>query len=192
MTTALLTGLDDVPDIEMANGELNALDDESIKFQISKTVKAFHHRNKVLTERFEGYSTLIGDLITLVQKLITSLKQKTEDLDTDRQALDNKIDMMEGNLKVLFSACIDATRELNLGLQNDLLEASSNFYLEKLDDSMISDNFGDDDSARLPVFDRSNFEKAAEKLLVAARLCQNLRKQFQDANNEMVETTKDL
>nr|GMD95532.1 COP1-interactive protein 1 isoform X1 [Ipomoea batatas] len=192
MTTALLTGLDDVPDIEMANGELNALDDESIKFQISKTVKAFHHRNKVLTERFEGYSTLIGDLITLVQKLITSLKQKTQDLDTDRQALDNKIDMMEGNLKVLFSACIDATRELNLGLQNDLLEASSNFYLEKLDDSMISDNFGDDDSARLPVFDRSNFEKAAEKLLVAARLSQNLRKQFQDANNEMVETSKDL
>ncbi|XP_019150332.1 PREDICTED: myosin-11 isoform X2 [Ipomoea nil] len=192
MTTALLTGLDDVPDIEMANGELNALDDESIKFQISKTVKAFHHRNKILTERFEGYSTLIGDLITLVQKLITSLKQKTEDMDTDRQALDNKIDMMEGNLKVLFSACIDATRELNLGLQNDFSEASSNFYLEKLDDSMISDNFGDDDSARLPVFDHSNFEKAAEKLLVAARLCQNLKKQFQDANNEMVETTKDL
>lgn len=192
MTAGLLTGLDDVPYMEMANGELNASDDESIKFQISKTVKAFHHRNKILAERFEGYSMLIGDLIALVQKLIKSLKQKIEELDTDRQALDNKIDMMEGNLKVLFSACIDATQELNLGLQNNLLEVSSNFYLEKLDDSMISDNVGEDDSAQLPVLGQSNFEKAAEKLLVAVRHSQNLRKQFLDANNEMVETTKDL
>nr|GMD06190.1 golgin subfamily B member 1-like [Ipomoea batatas] len=89
-------------------------------------------------------------------------------------------------------ACINATQELNLELQNDLLEVSSNFYLEKLDDSMISDNFGDDDSARLPVFDHSNFEKAAERLLVAARLSQNLRKEFQNATNEMIETTKEL
>nr|GLL31413.1 myosin-11 isoform X1 [Ipomoea trifida] len=75
---------------------------------------------------------------------------------------------------------------------NDLLEASSNFYLEKLNDSMILDNFGDGDSTRFPVFDHSNFAKAAEMLLVAARLSQNLRKEFQDTNIEMVETTKEL
>nr|GME20525.1 Tubulin beta-2 chain [Ipomoea batatas] len=57
---------------------------------------------------------------------------------------------------------------------------------------MILDNFGDGDSTRLPVFDHSNFAKAAEMLLVAARLSQNLRKEFQDANIEMVETTKEL
>nr|GMD16211.1 tubulin beta-5 chain [Ipomoea batatas] len=89
-------------------------------------------------------------------------------------------------------ACFNATRELNLGIHNDLLEASSNFYLEKLDDSMILDNFGDGDSTRLPVFDHSNFAKAPEMLLVAVRLSQNLRKEFQDANIEMVETTKEL
>nr|GMD12739.1 Tubulin beta-1 chain [Ipomoea batatas] len=40
--------------------------------------------------------------------------------------------------------------------------------------------------------DSCNFAKAAEMLLVAARLSQNLRKEFQDANIEMVETTKEL
>ncbi|VFQ87664.1 unnamed protein product [Cuscuta campestris] len=171
-SSTLLTGFDDVPDMEMANEELNASHDETITSQILKNVKQFHHKNKIVAESFDGHATVVGHLITLFPKLIKSLKQNMEDMETDRQSLQHKIDVTEGNLKVLYSACVGATQELNS-------ENSS---------SLISDILGEDSFES----NGSNYKEAAEKLTVAARDCQNLRKQFQNANDQMLGSIKDL
>ncbi|CAH9117352.1 unnamed protein product [Cuscuta europaea] len=166
-STAFLSGFHDVPNMEMANGGLNASSDE-----ILKTVKALHHGNKNIADRFEGYSTLVGDLVTLFPKLMKSLKQNMDDVEADKQSLQSKTDMMERNLKVLYSACVGAIQELS--------SENSSF--------VIPDSVDEDEI----VFNCSNSEKVAEKLLDAARHSQGLRKQIEDANDQMVETIKEL
>lgn len=195
-------------DEEVANGEPNATDGDSIALHLGKIVDGFQLRNKILAENIGCYSALMDDLIKAILKkleltkskalpvieLTESLKQKVRDAEVGREAQENTIQSLKRDLKVLLSAFRDATNELAL-TQNRLSELGSDFDLEKLKETSPEQlaNFGEDAlvSHHLDL-DSSQSTRIAEKLLLAARQNHHLTEQLKPVMDVMVGTVKDL
>ncbi|XP_055810432.1 trans-Golgi network-localized SYP41-interacting protein 1 [Solanum dulcamara] len=205
---SVLSVVNDALNEEVASGEPNATDGDSVTLHLGKIVDGFQLRNKILAENIGCYSALMDDLIKAILKkleltkskalpmiqLTESLKQKVRDADSGRLAQENTIQSLERDLKVLLSAFKDATNELAL-TQSRFSELGSNFDLEKLKETSPEQfaNFGEDAIVNHHLeLDSSQSAKTAEKLLLAARQSHHLTEQFKTVMDVMVGTIKDL
>lgn len=201
---------DDVLNVEIVNGDMNAADDENITLHFQGTVDKFHLRDKTLAKRIESFSQFVdkfvlalleklratkdGVIVTL--ELVKSLEQKVDKLEMDRYTHENTIPILENDIKTLLSACNNAIHELESELENDILDFSSIPALRKLSESFSRElgALGGDAfvERELEFDDSSKYEETARKLLFAARHTRLLRKQFQGIKKLVVNTIDGL
>ncbi|KAL0421494.1 UNVERIFIED_CONTAM: hypothetical protein Slati_3172300 [Sesamum latifolium] len=191
-------------DKEMLNDEENAVDSESIMSHIEKINERFHLKGKMLADKFENLSTLMDesnaallrrlyttkDRIMSMVKYTKSLKQQVKDMETDKQKQEDTIESLESNIRILLSACADATQELELNVRENVSELRSIHELVKLDGIMFMDlgAVGDDVAESLA----TDHVKMAEKLSLATRQNQDLSKHFQDAIKRLTSIAEDM
>ncbi|GAA0149291.1 hypothetical protein LIER_08508 [Lithospermum erythrorhizon] len=199
------SGLDYLLDFELSNGEENSTDADNIVFYIGKTVERLQLRDKVLAEKVERLSAFMDNLILSLSKklrivkvmpeLIKPLKQKVDDLESDRQALEDNIFMLESSNGTLLPACTDATKQLKLEFEQCLSELKSNSHLLRLYDTWsidldtLDENSVGEDQLSLG---SNNYVKAAKDILFAARQSRDLNRHFQNVVNKMIITIDHL
>ncbi|XP_057485762.1 trans-Golgi network-localized SYP41-interacting protein 1-like [Actinidia eriantha] len=200
-------GLDNIENVEMDNGEDNAEDGDGLESSFRKTVEMFHFRNKILEGKVEAFSTSMDEFIAalltklqatrdeLVLKLehMKSLKQKLNSLEMGRQAQEDKIAMLENEIRILLSACSGATQELEVEVDNYPVELSSAPDLEKLNlFSNVREVSRDAVSEHQQRLDTSKHVNTAKNLLLAAKKVGALAKQLGNVKNESADEIKDL
>lgn len=200
----LPSGADIDLNMELLDDTVNAVDSESIMFHIGKMNEKFHLKDKMLTDKFGNLSTLMdGSIAALLRRLhltkdrilsiikyTKSLRQQVEDIKTDKQRQEDTIASLESDIRILLSACTDATQQLELNVHSNLPELRSiQDYVKK--DGRISMDLrtGGEDAAAEHA---TNHLKMAEKLLLATRENQDLIELFQDAVNKFTNITEDM
>ncbi|KAI3467641.1 hypothetical protein Pfo_024304 [Paulownia fortunei] len=206
--SSLSTTLPSSPDItfnmKILNDEVNAVDSESVMFCIEKMNERFHLKSKILADKFDNLSTLMDESIAAllrrlhitknrivsIIKYTNSLKQEVKDIKTDKQRQEETIASLESDIRILLSACTDATQGLELNVCKNVSQLRSIHDLAKLDGRMSMDlgAVGDDAAAALA----TDNVKTAEKLLLATRQNQDLSKLFQDTINKLTSITEDM
>lgn len=195
-----------VLDVETSNGEENFTDADNIVFYVGKTVEQLQLRDKVFAEKVEDFSAFMDNLIwSLFKKLdivktmlismperITFLKQKVDELESERQALKDNIFMLESYNGSLLPACTDATREMKFEFERCLSELKSNSHLNdisSIESGTFDVNSVGEDQLDL---DSNNYRKVAEEILFASRRSRDLNRHFQDVINKMITTVDSL
>lgn len=193
----------------MVNGEVNVADNENAVMHFGKALEGLRLRDKTLAEKIGSCSGILNDFILALLKrlrvakdgvivaceLITSLKQRVNDVETDRQVQENTVSRLEGDIEFLLSTCIKAAEELELEVQNNLSELSSVSVPEnmKYSSSIELGTFGGDALIDHKVKSESNkYVQTAEKLLLATRHGRNLSKHYRGMKNMMLSTVENL
>ncbi|KAL0364262.1 UNVERIFIED_CONTAM: hypothetical protein Sangu_0523800 [Sesamum angustifolium] len=204
ISTKLPSTADIAFDKEILNDEVNAVDSESIMSHIEKMNERFHLKGKMLADKFENLSTLMDesnaallrrlyttkDRIVSTIKYTKSLKQQVKDMETDKQKQEDTIASLESDIRILLSACADATQELELNVRENVSELRSIHELVKLDGIKFMDlgAVGDDVAESLA----TDHVKMAGKLSLATRQNQDLSKHFQDAIKRLTSIAEDV
>lgn len=204
----LLADLENNTKVELDNGEGHAEGGDSFESYFRKTVEGLHSKNKILADKFEGFSAsmeeIIAFLLTKLQAIrnevvaklgqVRVLEQTVNNLETGRQAHENKRAMLEHGITVLQSACIDATQELQFMVERNVLELGVVPELEKLNNlsSDMREAQGETVAENQLKLEGSKYVKTAEDLLQATRKVQALTKQFENAMNESAITIKNM
>lgn len=201
--------IDDFDNIEMYDNEVTVGDADDITSCFRKTAEGFQMRRKILTDKFEHFSISIDEFIAaLLRKLqmtrdevvrmtqcMDSLRQKVKNLEGCKQEQEEAMAMLQNDVTVLLSACIDATRELQFEVKNSLLELNSIPELENLNHSFSQPESkvdGDDTTDHQKSLHGSRYHMAAEKLLFSARKVQTLAKLFEMTSTVSAATIQDL
>lgn len=180
----------------MNKGQVYAEDGNSLESHFSTTVEGFHFRNKVLVDSIEGYSAFMDEFTAaLLTKLvatrdgiihkfdqITSLKQKVNNLEMDRQAQENRIAILENESKILLSACTDATFELETEIEHNLVEVTSVPEVREASGDAVAEHHRDN----------SKYLVSAKNLSLVARKVGHLIKQLGTTRNASGEAIKEL
>ncbi|KAG6426749.1 hypothetical protein SASPL_110982 [Salvia splendens] len=191
-----------LPNLEMLNGVGNGIDGESM-FDIEKMVKSYHLRSKILADNFDKLSTLFDesmdamlrglhlrkDRIVNAMKYTCSLKDQVKDIETDKKRQEDTIASLEYDIRVLLSACTDATQGLDLNINEAVSKLRSIDKLVNLDSRLSMDLGAVNDDEEIAL---STDVKKAQKLLLAARQNQDLGIVFQDAISKLVNITENM
>ncbi|WOG88702.1 hypothetical protein DCAR_0207937 [Daucus carota subsp. sativus] len=187
-------GLHNFKIIEMFDGEVDTADDDSFTQCIGKTVDNLQFKNKFIVEVFESSSSFMDMMITSLSKKlvatrdeslvrwehIKSLKQVMNNMENNKQAQENAMQMLENNIAILLSACCDATLELKFRDENSLLESGSFPGIDDLDNSLFSDvRTISTDPEHQATLVSSKYIKTANELLSGAKIVQKLIEQLQ-------------
>ncbi|XWS34662.1 hypothetical protein CRYUN_Cryun21dG0056900 [Craigia yunnanensis] len=199
--------IDNTVNIEMENDEANAINTDDVSSCFRRVAEGFHLRNKILADRFEGFSTFLDESIAaLLKKLqgtkdevkrmvenLESLKQNVKTLEMREQEKEKAIAMLQNDVAILLSACTDATGDLQFEVKNYLIELSSVPGLENLNHGLQSEagEFVGDDMAQQE-FGGNIYAQAAEKLLAATRKVQSLAKFFETTGKAVAAVIHDL
>ena len=191
----------------MENDEANAINTDDVSSCFRRVAEGFQLRNKILADRFEGFSTFLDESVAaLLKKLqgtkdevksmvenLESLKQNVKTLEMHEQEKDKAIAMLQNDVAILLSACTDATGDLQFEVKNNLIELSSVPGLEKLNHGLHPEagEFVGDDMAQQE-FGGNVYARAAEKLLTATRKVQSLTKFFMTTSKAVATVIHDL
>ncbi|KAG6429275.1 hypothetical protein SASPL_107320 [Salvia splendens] len=192
-----------LPNLELLNGVGNAIDDESM-FDIEKMVKSYHLRSKILADNFDKLSTLFDesmdatlrwlhlrkDRVVNAMKYTCSLKDQVKDIETDKKRQEDTIASLEYDIRVLLSACTDATQGLELNINEAVSKLRSIDKLVNLDSRLSMDLEAVNDDGDIAL--STDHVKKAQKLLLAARRNQDLGIVFQDAISKLVNITENM
>lgn len=194
--------MDDVKNFDLANGDINAADDDDIILHFQGTVQKFHLRDKTLAKGIENFSKFVDGLISVllgklrvtkdgVIELLKSLEQKVDKLEMDRLTRENTIPILENDIETLLYACSNAIHELESQLEDDLLDFSSTPALRNLGERLSRElgAFGGDAVEHELKFDGSKYEPTAKKLLFTTR---HSCEQFQGIKKAVVQTIEGL
>lgn len=201
--------IDDIDNIEMYDNEVTVLDADDITSCFRKTAEGFQMRTKILTDTFEHFSVSIDEFIAaLLRKLQTtrdevvrmtqcmdSLRGKVKNLEGCKQEHEEAMVMLQNDATVLLSACIDATRELQFEVKNNLLELNSVPELENLNRGFSQPESkvdGDDTTDHQKSLHGNRYHEAAENLLFSASKVQPLAKLFEMTSTVAASTIQDL
>ncbi|KAL9423770.1 hypothetical protein AB3S75_035790 [Citrus x aurantiifolia] len=201
--------IDDIDNIEMYDNEVTVLDTDDITSCFRKTAEGFQMRTKILTDTFEHFSVSIDEFIAaLLRKLQTtrdevvrmtqcmdSLRGKVKNLEGCKQEHEEAMVMLQNDATVLLSACIDATRELQFEVKNNLLELNSVPELENLNRGFSQPESkvdGDDTTDHQKSLHGNRYHEAAENLLFSASKVQRLAKLFEMTSIIAASTIQDL
>ncbi|KAK4429747.1 hypothetical protein Salat_1275300 [Sesamum alatum] len=204
ISTKLPSSSDIAFDMEMLNDKVLAVDSESIMSHIEKMNERFHLKGQMLADKFDNLSThmdesiaallrrlyITKDGIMSIIKYTKSLKQQVKDMETDKQKQEDNIASLESDIRILLSACADASQELELNVCENVSELRSIHELVKLDGMMFMDlgAVGNDAAESLA----TDHVKMAEKLSLATRQNQDLSKLFQDAIKRLTSIAEDM
>ncbi|KAL8535229.1 hypothetical protein ACS0TY_011015 [Phlomoides rotata] len=204
LSTTLPFNSDVAANMEKLNDEVNVVDTESILVHFEKIVERFHLKGKTLADKFDHLSTLADESIAILlrrlhvtkEKIInavkytSSLEDQLKDFQTDKKRQDDTIASLESDVRILLSACIDATQGLEMNVHKNVSDLRSIHELVNQDGGMSMDlGAVEDDAASAHSTDHV---KKAEKLLLATRQNQDLSKLFQDALSKLVSMTEDM
>ncbi|KAG6654866.1 myosin heavy chain, non-muscle [Carya illinoinensis] len=184
-------------------------DSDNISSHFRNAVEGFQWRNKILADKFEGFSSVVDEFVaSLLRKLqaaengvvvlfehIESLRQKTKDLEMYKQEQATSISILENDVSTLLSVCTTVARELQFEVKNNLLDLSHVPELEKFNHGLSLEMIGSEGVAtveHLERLDGSKYVEAAEKLLLAARKVQAFIKQFESTSNMAASTIEEL
>ncbi|KAL5760021.1 hypothetical protein ACOSQ2_018859 [Xanthoceras sorbifolium] len=199
----------DLNNIEIENGEMHVADADNIHSCFRKTGEEFQIRNKLLGDKFEGFSSSLDEIIALLLRKLQrtkdevirmtlnmeSLKQKVESMDTYKQEQEEASAMLENDVTVLLAACSDAARELQFEVKNDLLDLHTVPELEKLKNAYLQEE-REVDGDGTAVHQRSSlsnkYTEAAEKLLFSLRKTQTMTKLFESTSAVAASKIQDL
>ncbi|CAI0425783.1 unnamed protein product [Linum tenue] len=185
---------------EMENGDVDSADLDNVSLYFKKCSDGLQLRNKIVAENFEGLSSFIDqfveslvsklrstkDVVTVTFERMESMKQKMMDLEIQKEEQDGALTSLEKEREVLLSACINATRELQLELVNSLLDLKSVPELEKLNHLIQSVNEESYDAGQTePIVE-------AQNLLLAARKVRNHMKVFESTSTVAASVIEDL
>ncbi|KAL3649842.1 hypothetical protein CASFOL_006245 [Castilleja foliolosa] len=203
LSNTLLSNPDTDFNIEMPNDKVNAVDSESLLFQIEKMNERFHLKSKTLADKIDNLSKLMDesnaallrrllltkDNIISIIKYAQYLKQQLADTRTDKQRQEETVVSLELENRTLLSACNNAIQGLELNVHKSVAELRSIHDFSKLDGiiSMDLGAIGNDIAEELA----TDHTKTAEKLLLATRQNEDLNKLFQDAINKLISITED-
>lgn len=189
--------------MEMLNDEMNAVDDENL-FDIEKMVKRYHLKSKILSDHFNNLSILMDesmaallrrlhltkDKIVSAMKYTSSLKDRVKDIETDKKRQEDTIASLESDIRILLSACTDATQGMELNAHKIVTALRSIGELVNIDSRMSMDlEIAIHDAAVALVTDPV---KKAEKLLLATGRNQDLSILFHDAINKLMNMTESV
>ncbi|OMO81495.1 CAAX amino terminal protease [Corchorus olitorius] len=193
--------------IEMENYEANPVNGDDISSIFTKTGERFQLRNKILADRFDGFSTFLDESIAALSKKLQaakeevksmvenmeSLKQNVKSLEMREQEREKAIVMLQNDFAILISACTDATQDLQFEVKNNLIELNHVPELEKLNHGLHLDvgEYVEDDMA-LHEFGGNKCAKTAEKLLASTRRVQSFAKLFETTNKAVATIIHDL
>ncbi|KAL8241660.1 hypothetical protein R6Q59_011962 [Mikania micrantha] len=180
----------------MIDEEFNAEDAEGFGSYVGKTFDNLNAKNQILANQFGNFSTLIDDVIaSLLKKLeaiknaipfvvqqTISLQQKVSNMQMEKQLQDNKVVMLENDIKFIVSACADVTKDLKFHSENNMLQTDPTIGLEKLYPNQL---VVDDVSV-------ADIKVAADDLLFAARNVQSVMKQLVGVKENMSTTIECL
>lgn len=131
----------------LINVEFNAEDTEGISSYVGKTLDNLNTKNQLIADQFGSFSTLVDVIIasllkkleairnnmpTMVQQTKT-LQQNAKNMQMDKQMQDNKVVMLEHDIKALVSVCADVTKDLKFQFENNILQIDPTIELEKYD-----------------------------------------------------------
>ncbi|XVE85221.1 hypothetical protein DITRI_Ditri17bG0074300 [Diplodiscus trichospermus] len=195
--------IDNTVNIEMENDEADAINADDVSSCFKRVVEGFQLRNKILTDRFEGFSTFLDESIAaLLKKLqvtkdevksvaesMESLKQNVKNLEMREQEKEKAIAMLQNDVAILLAACTD----LQFEVKSNLIELSSVPGLEKLNHGLHPEagEFVGHDMAQLE-FGSNRYALTAEKLLTSSRKVQSLAKFFETTSKAVVTVIHDL
>ncbi|KAI9080850.1 hypothetical protein K1719_037159 [Acacia pycnantha] len=182
-------------DVEVDSRLINGTDIDDVISQFGNIVKGFQLRNKLIADRFDDFSDSIDKLISLLQtklletetdvisilKHLENLKDKAnagENLEAEQE---NTVANLENDITILFSACADASRELQSVVHENLVEPGP-----------ISETMNLDADALAKYNQDSKYMDTAQKLMSASRKAQYLIKHFGFRSKELNRTVEDL
>ncbi|CAN1137323.1 Trans-Golgi network-localized SYP41-interacting protein 1 [Linum perenne] len=183
---------------EMENGDVNSADLDNISLYFKKFSDGLQMKNKILAENFEGFSSFMEefveamlsrlratkDAVIVTFEQMESMKQKMMDVEIHKEEQDRALTLLEKDRKVLLSACISATKELQFEYANGLELEEGSFDAEKQQTVDVS--------AGQAMFEDSENVKVAEKLLFATRKAQNQIKSFESTSKVAAAVIEDL
>ncbi|KAI6692265.1 hypothetical protein NL676_019975 [Syzygium grande] len=183
--------------IEMEAGLMNEVG-EDISSLFRRTIEGFRFKNKILVDKFGGFSAFIDEILAaLLKKLeercddmkamsrdMISLKQDMKDMETYKLEHGNTVAMLEDDIATLLSACTDATTKLLLEVERNSLgqlssaelETSGRSYGEERESSIINAEWYQ------KKVDGSKHAKPIRDLLFSVQNVQALLKQFQSTS----------
>nr|XP_043637938.1 nucleoporin nup211-like [Erigeron canadensis] len=180
------TGLIDV--------EFNAEDTEDIVSYAGKTLDNLNAKNQILVDQFGSFSRLLDDIIVSLLKKLDAIKhtlpfvvqqtktlqQDAQNMQMDKQIQDNRVLMLEHDIKVLLSVCADVTKDLKLHLECNILQTDPTIELEKSNPRLVEE------------VAEADVKVAANELCFASRTVQWLIKQHVSVNENLSATIEQL
>ncbi|KAL8253587.1 hypothetical protein R6Q59_031808 [Mikania micrantha] len=189
-------GFENEWNIGMIFGEFDAEDTEGIGLYVRTTLDNLNIKKQNLADQFGIFSTFIDYMIASLSKKLgaimntipiivqqtISLQQNVKNMQMDKQMQDNKVVMLENDIKGLVSACVDATKSLKFHLENNMLQMDPTIGLEL------------SNSSHLVVEDVTvaDFKATADELLFAARNIQSVIEQHVGVKENMSTTIEYL
>lgn len=190
METNGSTGVDGDNILE-TNGSTTGVDVDSIFSSFQKTLQRFQMKNKITLNKVEGFCTSIDEnLAVLMEKLeqkreeltvfiqeVKSLRGSIEDLEACKLEQEEEIANLKDERSCLLSACANATRDLELGLEKNLLHFLSAPEIN------ASGRLKAADAEDQKMMVCSNYVKPVDGLLSTAKKVQALFEQFEKETN---------
>ncbi|XP_051116162.1 trans-Golgi network-localized SYP41-interacting protein 1 isoform X2 [Andrographis paniculata] len=195
------------PDTTMSlesDNDGSATDSENISSHIEKLNEGFHLKSKVLVNKCDSLSAHMDESIAFLSRRLhrmkdrilgiinetKDIKQQVKDIETYKQRQEDAVSLLDGDIRILLSACTDATQTLELNVQKRVMELRSSLESVKLDDILSSELGALEDVPALGL--ASDSAKIAEKLLLVAKQNQNLTEVFQAAINKLASIIEDM
>lgn len=181
----------------------------NISSSFKKIMEGIWLKNKKFTDYFEGFSSsmdgFIADLLKNVEATreeivfvcghAESLKEMVKNLEMHKQEQEINRVMLEDDVSLLLSACVDTTKELQFEMTNHLLLLNSIPELDNLKDTIPMEN--SETSGALAAESRaqssgSKSAAAAEQLLSASRKVRSMFEQFESTSKVAAGRIQDM
>ncbi|KAL2903494.1 hypothetical protein RDABS01_002204 [Bienertia sinuspersici] len=167
LTKLLSTSLDDIFGLDNVSGRTDAVEGDNISLYAEKIVEGFHMRKRTLDQNIDGFSSFLSDF----------WGQKVSTIETNYQALENKVTPLEEDISLLLSACTEATQVLQAIVDSQTAESTSSCEHEVEDETNYSE---------------SKHMKATEMLLLATRKACGVCEQLENSRNELSSKVEEL
>lgn len=196
--------------VESESSKVVVEDDvDSISSSFRKIMEGIWLKNKMFTDYFEGFSSsmdgFIADLLKKVEATredvifvcgqVESLKEMVKNLEMHKQEQENTKVMLEDDVSLLLSACVDTTRELQFEMTNHLLLLSSIPELNDLKDTIPMESCETSGASAAESLGKSASKKsaaAAEQLLSASRKVRSMLKRFESTSKVAAAKIQDM
>ncbi|XP_038892630.1 putative leucine-rich repeat-containing protein DDB_G0290503 [Benincasa hispida] len=166
-------------------------------------------KNKKFTNYFEGFSSsmdgFIAGLLKNVEETrkeivfvcehVESLKEMVKNLEMHKQEQEITREMLENDVSLLLSACVDTTKELQVEVTNHLLLLNSIPELDNLKDTIPMESSETSGASAAESRAKSSSSKsaaAAEKLLSASRKVRSMFEQFESTSKVAAGRIQDM